>query len=103
MSSRSNGVTNDVLSRRRIVPGELVAPLLAVDDRGQIGARPVQELTQPAAALGHVGGRVLEEVEEPIVGRQQTEPHETGTVVGWMAALRTPRQIPAIDGPIVAP
>ena len=71
---------------RRVEPpqdlaDQLVAAPLAGDDRLETALRPVEQLAQPAGAVGHVGGRVVEQLEEPIVGRQQTEPHETGTVV----------------------
>ena len=60
---------------------QLVAAPLAGDDGLETAFRPVEQLAQPASAVGHVGRRVVEQREEPIVGRQQTEPHQTGTVV----------------------
>ena len=84
MSSRSNGVTNDVFRRRRIVAGQLVAALLAGDDRLDRGAaagpRLLEQLAEAAAAVAHVGRCGVEQVEEPVVGGEQTEPGDGSTL-----------------------
>ena len=61
------------------VAGQLVAALFAGDDRIDAGAaarpRLLEQLAQAAAAVGHVGRRGVEQVEEPVVGGEETEPH----------------------------
>ena len=60
---------------------QLIAASFTGDNGLETAFRPVEQLAQPARAVGHIGRRVVEQREEPIVGRQQTEPHQTGTVV----------------------
>ena len=64
------------------VAGELVAPALAGDHGIEPAALLVEQLAQPLGALGDVDGRGGEELEEAIVAREQSEPHETRTVAG---------------------
>ena len=65
-------------------PGELVAAVLegdhGVDRRVTAGAGGLQQLAEPAAALDDVRRGVVEEVEEPVVGREQSEPHGAWTL-----------------------
>ena len=52
------------------LPDQLVAAPLAGDNGLQTALCPVEQLTQPAGAVGHVRRRLVEQLEEPIVGRQ---------------------------------
>jgi hypothetical protein len=66
-------------------PQDLSDQLIAASFTGDNGLETtfctLEQLAQPSSAVGHVGRCVVEQREEPIVGRQQSEPHATGTVV----------------------
>ena len=69
------------------VTGQLVTALLAGDDRVDRGAaagpRLLEQLAQAAAALSDVGRGGVEQIEEPVVGREQTEPHARRHDTRW--------------------
>ena len=58
------------------VAGELVAAALAGDHGVEPAALLVEQLAQSLGALGDVDGRGGEQLEEAIVAREQSEPHE---------------------------
>ena len=66
------------------VTGQLVAALLAGDDRVDRGAaagpRLLEQLAEAAAAFGDVRRGGVEQVEELVVGWEQTEPHSARTL-----------------------
>jgi hypothetical protein len=94
--SRSRAAPYRIVISGRLRRRPRPAPLTG-DNRLETTFRRVEQLPQPASAVGHVGGRVVEQREEPIVGWQQTEPHDTGI------AVRSTEREPNFAGETVRP
>ena len=87
MSSRSKGVTKVVFSRWRIVCGRSRRPAARRPPPSRAAAaigRVGQHVAEPVGALGDVGGRVVEQREEGVVGRDESET-QGSTSVGEVA------------------
>jgi hypothetical protein len=60
---------------------QLVAALLAGDHRLVRPLLAFEDVVHAAHAVGDVGSGEVEQFEELVIGREQTEPHETGRVL----------------------